>query len=248
MKHYVISIIALVAVATLLFLGAKWWCFLILIFIYLNITFLGVVNIDFNYFLKSYCRSSSSENKTIALTFDDGPTEFTPQFLNLLKQHHAKATFFCIGKQIEKHPDIFNKIIEEGHEIGNHSYSHSNKIGFYSTSKMMKEIEDNDQAILKHGAITTNLYRPPFGITNPNIAKAIKKFKKKSIGWSIRTFDTSAKNDKTIVKRAVKNLKSGSVILMHDTSEKSYLALQQILLHLEKEQLKSVTISQLFKF
>jgi peptidoglycan/xylan/chitin deacetylase (PgdA/CDA1 family) len=136
----------------------------------------------------------------VALTFDDGPTEFTPKFLDLLKENNVKATFFCIGKQIEKYPETFQRIIAEGHTIGNHTLSHCNNTGFLSTSKMVEEIEKCDEVMLKIGSLKTNLYRPPFGVTNPNIAKAIKKTHKKSIGWNVRSLDTIIEDEKKFTK------------------------------------------------
>ncbi len=211
-------------------------------------TVLGVANIDLNWFLKSHISSSKVEDRIIALTFDDGPTEFTPKFLDLLQAHQQKATFFCIGTQIIKHPEILNRIVAEGHEVGNHTFSHSNATGFLSTFRMKREILRNDRLMLKKAGLTTDLYRPPFGITNPNIARAISSTSKKSIGWSIRSFDTAISDEKKILKRILPKIKPGSVILLHDTSDKSYRVLQEILLFLERENYRSVTVSELFNF
>lgn len=247
MKHRFVIGFTIILFLFFLFLKAEWWFFLLLIFCFLFVTFLGVANLDFNYFLKSFSWNSNSKEKKIALTFDDGPTESTPKFLDILKEKNLKATFFCIGKNIEKHPEIFQRIIAEGHEIGNHSYSHSKKIGFFSTKKMIFEIEENDRVIQEFGNISTTFYRPPFGITNPNIAKAINLTDKKSIGWNIRSFDTAIKNEQKIAKRVLSKIKPGSVILMHDTSKKSLKALEQILLFLERENYETVTVSHIFK-
>ncbi len=247
MKHRVISLIVLISVAILIAAKAEWWIFLLLAVIYLLITFLGVVNLDFQYFTKSFTRNSAVREKKIAVTFDDGPTEFTPDFLNLLEKYDQKATFFCIGKQVKKYPEITTQIIAKGHEIGNHSFSHSNSTGFFSFRKIEKDIADCDAAILETVQIKTDLYRPPFGITNPNIAKAIQSTGKKSIGWSIRSFDTAISDEKKILNRIIPNIKPGSVILLHDTSVKSLNVLEQILLFLQKENYKSVTVTELFE-
>ena len=86
---------------------------------------------------------------------------------------------------------------------------------------------------MKVGNIKTDLYRPPFGVTNPNIAKAIRKTQKKSVGWNVRSLDTITENEKKIYKRITKNLKKGSIILLHDTSEKTYNVLVDLLLFLK---------------
>lgn len=163
-----------------------------------------------------------------------------------MKKHSIKANFFCIGKQIEKYPEIFNRIIEEGHCVGNHSYTHSNSIGWKSTSEMVIEIENTDAIMKKHGVIT-DLYRPPFGITNPNIARSIKKTKKHSIAWNVRSFDTSTKDEKKILNRITKNIKKGSIVLMHDTSQKSYNVLVKLLLFLQQENYTTFTIDEIVK-
>ncbi len=248
MKHYFNIIFFVSVFLVLYFLKADFWLYLIGFLLFTGFLIWGIFDIKFSYFLKSFNENRDLQEKKIAVTFDDGPTEFTPEFLDLLKKNEAKATFFCIGKQIEKHPEIFRRIIEEGHEIGNHTYSHSEKTGFFSTQKMISEIERNDETILKFGNITTELYRPPFGITNPNIAKAIKKTGKKSIGWNIRSFDTVIENPDKITNRILPKIKPGSVILLHDTSEKTYLVLENLLLFLNRENYKTVTISQLFNF
>ena len=89
-----------------------------------------------------YIWKIDTSSKEIYLTFDDGPNEkFTPKILELLKKHNSKATFFCIGKNIEKYPDLFLQIINEGHTVGNHSYGHKNKFGFLSTKNVYNDIE-----------------------------------------------------------------------------------------------------------
>jgi peptidoglycan/xylan/chitin deacetylase (PgdA/CDA1 family) len=180
----------------------------------------------------------------VALTFDDSPTEFTPKFLDLLKENDVKATFFCIGKQIEKYPETFQRIIAEGHTVGNHTLSHSNNTGFLSASKMTKEIEKCDEVMLKTGNIKTNLYRPPFGVTNPNIAKAIRKTGKKSIGWNVRSFDTITEDEKKIYQKVTKNLKKGSIVLLHDTSQKTYNVLEDLLVFLKQKNYSTFTIDK----
>ncbi|KPE51316.1 polysaccharide deacetylase [Chryseobacterium indologenes] len=206
----------------------------------------GSFTIQLGYFVNSITHKRTRIKET-ALTFDDGPTEFTPKFLDLLKEHEVKATFFCIGKQIEKYPEIFQRIIAEGHTIGNHTFSHSNSTGFLSTFKMTEEIEKCDEVMMKVGNIKTDLYRPPFGVTNPNIAKAIRKTGKKSIGWNVRSLDTIIDNEKKIYQRVTKGLKKGSIILLHDTSEKTYRVLADLLLFLKDKKYSTFTVDTLIK-
>ncbi len=248
MKHHFNIIFFVIFFTVLYFFKAEFWLYIIGFLLFTVILIWGIFDIKISYFLKSFNENKNITEKKIAITFDDGPTEFTPKFLELLKKNETKATFFCIGKQIEKYPDIFRKIIEDGHEIGNHTYSHSNKTGFFSTQKMSSEITKNDETILKSGNTKTELYRPPFGITNPNISRAIKKTEKKSIGWNIRSFDTIIENPDKITSRIIPKIKPGSIILLHDTSEKTLLVLEDLLLFLNRENYNAVTISRLFNF
>jgi len=206
----------------------------------------GSFDITLGYFINSITHKRT-KIKEVALTFDDGPTEFTPKFLDILQESNIKATFFCIGKQIEKYPEVFQRIIDEGHTIGNHTYSHSNNTGFLSTSKMIEEIERCDQVMLKIGDLKTNLYRPPFGVTNPNIAKAIQKTHKKSIGWNVRSLDTIIEDEKKIYQRVTKGIKKGSTILLHDTSEKTYNVLVDLLVFLKDKNYSTFTVDSMIK-
>jgi peptidoglycan/xylan/chitin deacetylase (PgdA/CDA1 family) len=107
---------------------------------------------------------------------------------------------------------------------------------------MIQEIEKCDAQILKFGNIKTKFYRPPFGVTNPNISKAISKTEKISIGWNNRSFDTTNDSKSKIIKRISNQLKKGNIILMHDTSEKSQHVLEDLLLILQKRGFSTFTV------
>lgn len=222
--------------------------FWVLLFIlWFAITSIGSFNIRWNYFLKAQHKNHDVKDTIIALTFDDGPNpEFTPKVLELLKKYNAKATFFCIGKQVEKHPEILKQIIAEGHIIGNHSYVHSNNYGFLSTRKVISDLEKNQQLIENITNLKVQFFRPPFGVTNPNIAKAVAKLDLKTFGWSVRSYDTVAKNPETVFKRISSKLQKGDVVLLHDTSEQSVAILEQLLKFMQQKNLKSITLSNLF--
>ncbi len=229
------------------YINAKFFLFLILLFfLWLTFTSIGSFNILWNYFLKANCQNKNCQENIIALTFDDGVNpEFTSKVLELLKKHNAKATFFCIGKHIEKHPEIAKKIIADGHSIGNHTYNHSNNWGFLSTEKVEIELKKTAIIIEKTVGKSTKLFRPPFGVTNPNIAKVVKKMDYKVIGWNVRSLDTVIKNPEKILNRITSKVKKGDIILLHDTSEKTVKVLEQLLLFLDRNNLKSVNVEEL---
>lgn len=244
MKHYFFILFYLFCNVFIYAFHGSFWVYIACFLAFSAVVVWGSFHIELGYFVNSITHKRTRA-KEVALTFDDGPTEFTPQFLDLLKEHQIKATFFCIGKQIEKHPETFQRIIEEGHTIGNHTLTHSNSTGFLSASKMIEEIEKCDDVISKVGNIKTELYRPPFGVTNPNIAKAIKRTHKKSIGWNVRSLDTVIDNEKKIYRRITKGLQKGSIILLHDTSEKTYRVLVDLLVFLEDKKYATFTIDSI---
>lgn len=241
MKHYNFILFYVFCNVFIYAFQGTFWVYLFCFMMLSAIVIWGSFDIGLGYFVNSITHKRT-KIKEIALTFDDGPTEFTPKFLDILKENHIKATFFCIGKQIEKYPDTFKRIISEGHTIGNHTYSHSNKTGFLPASKMVEEIKKCDEVMLKTGNLRTHLYRPPFGVTNPNIAKAIRQTDKKSIGWNVRSLDTITEDENRIYRKVTKRLKPGSIILLHDTSEKTYHVLVNLLVFLEREKYSTFTI------
>lgn len=197
-------------------------------------------------FLKAFTSKNHIKTKKIAITFDDGPNpEYTPKVLELLKHFNAKASFFCIGRHVKKHPELLKRMHSDGHDIGNHSYTHSNTIDFKSTEGWLIELKDTDQAIFNVIGKNPKIFRPPFGVTTPNLAKAIKVTGHEVIGWNIRPFDMALKNRKTILKRVLKPLTPGAVILLHDRHEHIEFVLEQLLQFLKKNDYEIVTINDL---
>ena len=245
LRHKYSVFIFFIFLAFLFFTKASLFFYAVLFLTFLAITSWGAFDMRLNYFSRNISKSNTCKDKVIALTFDDGPHEKTIEILDLLSKYNAKATFFCIGKQIEKYPKTVERIIAEGHNIGNHSYSHSNWNGFFSTKKIVSEIEQTNKLITQLVNVKTRFYRPPFGVTNPNIAKAISKTKQISIGWNIRSLDTVIKSENLILERIKTRVKPGSIILLHDTSSKTVSVLEQLLLFLQDEGYKTKTITEL---
>ena len=166
-----------------------------------------------------------TSEKTVYLTFDDGPTqEVTNWVLATLKKHNAKATFFCIGENIALHPDIFEKIQREEHTIGNHTYNHLN--GWHSqTESYLQNIELCENAISKFSIANNRkqkLFRPPYGKLNPKQFNWLKEKGYKIIMWDILSadFDTTISPEKC-ADNVLKNIQSGSIIIFHDSLKAS---------------------------
>lgn len=166
----------------------------------------------------------SAANKTIYLTFDDGPHPIaTPFVLDLLKQHNIKATFFCIGKNVQRYPQIYQRILAEGHQTGNHTQDHRNG---WQTSR--EDYLENIFTATQY--IDASLFRPPYGrITKAQIKSVQQQFAYRIIMWDVLSgdFDTQLQPEQCWrqVKKAVR---PGSIIVFHD-SEKAWQRMQYAL-------------------
>lgn len=193
----------------------SYWYLVIWIKLFFIIQFCGAYFIGLNFHLNSVNRLSTNDNKVL-LSFDDGPhNPNTGRVLDVLNQHQVKAVFFLIGKNIAGNEAIVQQIVDEGHQIGNHSFSHHNWIDVWSTKKVSKDFKECQDLINKFQP-ASNLFRPPYGVTNPNIAKAVKSLQLQSIGWNVRSYDTSIKELEKIKERVLSQLKPGAIILLHD--------------------------------
>lgn len=184
-------------------------------------------------YVKAACRAVTDE-KVVALTFDDAPDPIqTPRVLEVLRQHHVQAAFFCIGNRAEAHPDVVRQIVAEGHLIGNHSYSHSNRFPLFSRRKMQLDMERCDAALAQctPAGNAMKLFRPPFGVTNPTVAAAVKSLGYTVIGWSVRSFDTIRDPDAAF-KRICNRIRPGSIVLLHDRLPQSHTLLDRLLKYL----------------
>lgn len=180
-------------------------------------------------YVRALCRVKTAE-KVVYLTFDDGPdAEQTPQVLDVLKRNNAKAAFFCIGSRIAGNEALLKRMADEGHTIGNHSFSHANSFPLFSRSRMLADIRLCQQAIEQATGATTTLFRPPFGVTNPTIGKAVKNLNLKTIGWTIRTYDTNGADHAKIARRISRQLRPGAIILLHDRLPQSAERLQMVI-------------------
>lgn len=224
------------------------WLYVLFVFIWFLITAIGSFQIKWNYHLQSLNHNYKVSENHISITFDDGPNpDFTPKVLALLKENNAKVTFFLIGKNAEKHHEIVRQIVEDGHTIGNHSYSHSKNFGFFSSEKVAAELNKTNSILKEITGKEIKMFRPPFGVTNPNIRRALKNTGHFSIGWSKRSLDTTKLSEERILKRITSDLKKGDIILLHDSSVKTIAVLEQLLLTLQPHKLQSVPVDRLLE-
>jgi peptidoglycan/xylan/chitin deacetylase (PgdA/CDA1 family) len=198
-----------------------------LLFLWSVIVVLGVYFIQFNFFLRA--KNEIISENAVALTFDDGPHPIhTPATLAILKEKGATATFFLIGKNIEGNEHVVRQIVADGHAIGNHSFTHDNFSPLWSAKKLTADIAQN-QDLLQ--TFTTNKihYRPPFGVTNPTIAKAVTQLNLSAVGWSLRSYDTVAKNSEMLLKKILENIKPKDIILLHEAAPHTTATLAKLI-------------------
>ena len=177
----------------------------------------GSINIKSSLYCNVLC-SGDTKDKAIALTFDDGPDkEITPHILGILKSHNIKAAFFCIGHKAAENPELIQKIYDEGHIIGNHSWSHGYFFDLLSPGRMVAELRKTENALGQIQNRKTRLFRPPYGVTNPSIASAAREMNYHIVGWSLRSKDTVKKDENELLERLKKKVRPGDVILFHDT-------------------------------
>jgi peptidoglycan-N-acetylglucosamine deacetylase len=193
-----------------------------------------------------------TKEKVIALTFDDGPSStYTPQILDVLKQHNAKATFFVVGSRVIEQPDIIKREIVDGHELANHTYNHPNFRGL-TEEEIRKELRKTKQTIFDLTGFSPHLFRPPGGFYNETIINAAYQEGYIVVMWSWHqdTYDWKQPGVSNIVKKVLSNARNGDIILFHDYGgdrRQTIEALKQILPELKKRGYQFVTVSEMLQ-
>ncbi len=221
---------------------------LIVILIAAALAFLTWASADVgsNVYIHSICKGSN-DKPIVSLTFDDGPhPEMTLKVLDVLKKYGVKANFFLIGENVEKYPELAKRIVQEGHVVANHSYRHSVSFTYSSFENVKFEMETCQNAILKVVGKNVLLFRPPFGVTNPNIGKACRKIGLTCIGWSIRSIDTVSRTPREkVVMKILRKLHNGAIILLHDRCDDADSLLEQVIVKIKNKGYDFATLDQL---
>ncbi len=181
------------------------------------------------FLLKKCIFNIPSEQKVLYITIDDGPIpEITPHTLELLKKYNAKATFFCVGDNVRKYPEIYQQILKEGHSVGNHTMNHLR--GFHTKTQIY-----NNNVLLADKYISSNLFRPPHGRLRSSQAHFVFRQNKKIILWDVLSEDYNRKiTPEQCFNNVLKFAKGGSIIVFHDNlkaKENQYYALEKTLEH-----------------
>jgi len=177
----------------------------------------------------------------IALTYDDGPSKYTKEILDLLKENNSAATFFVLGSQASKYEETVKQMIENGNQIGNHSYDHK-RLTLLNDEELYDQINKTDNLIYEIAMYRPFVMRPPYGSTTEALKEKIQK---PIINWSIDTRDWESRNAETITQIIYENVKDGDIILMHDLYESSLEASKTVIPELINRGYQLVTISEL---
>jgi peptidoglycan-N-acetylglucosamine deacetylase len=212
---------------------------------------LGLEEAKVNHTQKSSNGATKSNEKRIidpkkpmvALTFDDGPHfEYTMQILDCLKQYNGLATFFVLGNRVEKNKSVIKSIIENGNEIGNHTYDHK-QLTKLSSKAITNEVAKTTNILKEITNIKPNLIRPTYGSVN----NKVKLYSGAPlILWSIDTLDWKTRNEQMIINEVLKNVKDGDIILMHDIYKTTAMAAEVIIKELSSQGYQLVTIDELY--
>lgn len=189
----------------------------------------------------SYSAKTAYKNK-VAITFDDGPNpEYTVELLEGLQKRGVKATFFVLGAEVEKYPDIVKKIDDGGHLIGVHSYEHVN-FGQIGDEAAIEQIEKTQEAIHNVTGKYAGYIRPPYGCWKKSLDVEVPLIE---VLWDIDPLDWATKDADTVVQRILKGVPEGSIILLHDASQSSVQAAFSVIDILQQENYEFVTVEDL---
>jgi len=182
------------------------------------------------------------KSKKVAFTFDDGPSIYTKDLLEILKENNAKATFFVVGSRINKYGNTITAMKDDGHQIESHGVSHKDFTKL-TNEELIKELKTTKELLAKYGVIQT-LVRPPYGSVNKRVKETVDY---PLIMWSVDTRDWEHRNSEKGTRIIIENIEDGSIILMHDLYKSTIETVKQVLPILKEEGYEIVTVSELFE-
>lgn len=213
------------------------------IYSYLNPTFIKKLNLE----EPEKQTELKSDGKYIALTFDDGPhPKVTPRILKTLEEHNVKATFYMLGNQVEYYPSLAKQVLDEGHELGNHTKSHKN-LTHLGASQVKEEIQSSSDNIQNATTSLPKSLRPPYGAFNNTVKEVSNELDLPIIMWSVDSLDWKSRNVSAINREVMSTVHPGAIVLLHDIHSTTADALPSLLKNLENEGYEFITVSQLIE-
>jgi peptidoglycan/xylan/chitin deacetylase (PgdA/CDA1 family) len=180
----------------------------------------------------------------VALTFDDGPFAYTGEILDVLAEHGVKATFFLVGTQVEQFPHVAKRIVDEGHEIGNHSYSHKH-LTRVDPAVWKYEIDQCSVVIYKAIGVLPRLFRPPYDLFNEEILDYVNSAGMILVQWDVDPTDWAKPSAKKIRQRIMREVRPGAIIICHDFSKGTRLGLGSLIDALQENEYELVTVGEM---
>lgn len=218
---------------------------------YIGLVSAGVFRPSLGMFAETICRVP--EGRGVCLTFDDGPDpEPTGRVLDVLAARGAKATFFVIGERAERHPALIERMVAEGHAVGSHGYRIDPFLGFRGLAAVRDDLGTSVRVLERLLGAPPTMFRPPYGVLNPRIARAADELDLDIVCWDVRGLDGIARTSADdLVARVIPGLRDGSIVCLHDAAERGNrvpvapAALPRILAAARDKQLALVTVPEL---
>jgi peptidoglycan/xylan/chitin deacetylase (PgdA/CDA1 family) len=211
------------------------------------VLFYGASRISSQFFVPSTCKGDRASNR-VAVTFDDGPhPDRTREIMEILERFNCKASFFFTGAQVAGNENVVKALAATGHSIGNHSFSHSGMFPLFRGKTISGEIRETNLILEGITGNPVKYFRPPFGVTNPNIWRGLQGTNLRVVGWSIRSFDTRNEEAEKVIRRITRKLRGGDIILLHETSDHILQVLEQLLAVMDRRGLKCVSLDRMLE-
>lgn len=198
------------------------------------------LNLDDNYHKE---HTIIKDAKLVAFTFDDGPSKYTLDIVNILEEYNASATFFEVGYNIKAHPEITKEVSDRGFEVANHTTDHS-KLTKLTETKYLSKINDNNALFKELTGKDMPYLRPPYGSYNDKIKASAGV---PIVTWSLDTRDWESRNKDKVIEMVINNIKEGDIILFHDLYESTRDAVKELMPLLKEQGYQAVSVSELFK-
>jgi peptidoglycan-N-acetylglucosamine deacetylase len=204
------------------------------------------------FWYQNVVHSVPTKEKVVALTFDDGPHPvYTRQILDILDKYHVKATFFMIGRLMDRYPDIVQEVLKRGHVIANHTYTHPSNIEADTSAQVIRELEECEQVVERMTGKRAYFFRPPRGLIDSQVFSIAQDEGYQTILWTVSADHHDAPTPELMAERVLKLNKPGGIILAHDGSFpsrwKDVAATPLIIERLQKKGYRFVTIPELLK-